>query len=248
MKILLVGCTGQMGRQLTETFKEEADLEIVAGIALEKDDSLGYPVYLDFEEVKEEPEMVVDYSSAKNTKALLKYVTSHKIPVIIAATGQTEEEEKAIREASEITPILKSGNMSLGINLLMKLVEEAAETLQGYDVEIVEAHHNKKVDAPSGTARMLADAVDAGRRGVAERVYGRYGREAQREKDEVGVHSLRGGTIVGEHAVIFAGTDEIVTLKHSAHSKKIFSNGTVRAIRFMRDVPVGFYTMKDIFK
>lgn len=247
LKILLVGATGQMGKVVSDSVKAQPDMVVVAGISIDDSTKEEYPIYKSFSSVTEECDIIVDYSSPVNTKSLLEFAVEKKIPLVIATTGQDENEIEMIHEASKKIPILKSGNMSLGINLMLDLVRRAAKGLENYDIEIVEYHHNKKKDAPSGTARMLGDSIDQGRDQVMNRIYGREGRENERTPEEIGFHSVRGGSIVGVHEVIFAGEDEIVELRHVASSKKIFANGTLKAVRFLIDKEPALYSMKDLY-
>lgn len=247
MRIVLVGATGQMGRVVTEVVKETPDAQVVAGVSAELDVAVGYPIYSTIDQVTEAADVIIDFSTPVLAPSISAYAAEKNIPAVFATTGFTEDEKSAIVKASEKVGILQSGNMSLGINLLESLVKQASKILREFDVEIIEKHHNQKKDAPSGTAKMLAEAANSGRDGSLRPVYGREGRECQRKMDDIGVHAIRGGTIVGEHQVLFAGTDEVVSLTHQAHSKKIFAKGALTAARFVCEVDSGFYTMEDIF-
>lgn len=247
MKIIISGALGRMGRAVCRT-AEANGIEIAAGVDLNAASSdLSYPVYKDFAGVKESADVVIDFSSPLNLDNLLAYTAKTGIPAVLCATGYTPEQLKRIDAASESSAIFRSANMSVGVNLLIDLCKKAAKTLPSFDVEIVEMHHNQKVDAPSGTALMLADAVKE----VAPDkfyVYGREGKVGKRNEKEIGIHALRGGNVVGEHEVIFAGPNETVTLSHSAASREVFADGAVKAAMFMAGRKSGFYTMDDLIK
>jgi 4-hydroxy-tetrahydrodipicolinate reductase len=197
-------------------------------------------------DVTERCDCIIDFSHRSATASLLEYAVAHNLPVVLCTTGHTEEEITAIRQASAYIPVLYSRNMSLGINLLLELVQRAAAVLgEEYNVEIVEAHHNKKLDAPSGTALMLADAIRDVRE-ESEYVYDRHSVRRERAPEEIGIHSVRGGTIVGEHEVIFAGTDEVIRISHSAYSRDVFATGAVRAALFAAEAKPGMYSMKEM--
>ena len=205
------------------------------------------PVYSTFAQVKEEIDVVVDFSSAENLKERLKFVKERKIGIVLASTGFTERDLKLIDEYAAEVAIFKTANLSLGVNLMQALCRAAAEVLgESFDVEIVERHHNLKKDAPSGTALMLADTINEAFGGEKRYVEGRSGIVGAREKTEIGIHAVRGGTIVGEHEVMFAGEDEILTISHSARSKRVFAAGAVRAAKFLKGKPAGKYEMKDL--
>ncbi|MBQ6263026.1 MAG: 4-hydroxy-tetrahydrodipicolinate reductase [Clostridia bacterium] len=247
IKIILSGCSGKLGSAIAKRAKESDKFSVVCGVDV-KPTEAPFPVYASFGEVKEEADVLIDASHHSTTPDLLEYAVAHVLPAVICTTGHTEAEGELIRRASERIPILKSRNMSVGINVLLDLVKRAAASLgDGYDVEIVEAHHNSKLDAPSGTALMLADAVKEVRED-SEYIYDRHDVRRARGKDEIGIHSIRGGTIVGEHSVIFAGHDEVVTISHSAGSRELFAVGALRAAEFLIKKEPGFYTMGDAVK
>ena len=248
MRILLSGYSGAMGRVISQMCRERQDDIIVAGYAKSKHEVADYPVYTDLSQIQEKVDVIIDFSKAEAVAAILDYGKQQKIPMVIASTGLGVAEYKKIEDASKEVAILQSGNMSLGINLLLDIVQEVAAKLTGFDVEIIEKHHNKKVDAPSGTANMLAQAVSSGRDDLEQIVYGRSGKEAKRQQGEIGIHAIRGGTIVGEHSVIFAGTDEVIEIKHSAASKKIFANGALKAANFIVKQTKGLYSMEDVLR
>ncbi len=246
IKILISGILGHMGRNVLELVNEDADTECVGGVDLTEGELCGVPVHAGFDKA-EKADAVIDFSSAANLGNVLAYAKRTGAAVILAATGYTEAQLKQIDEAAKEIPLFKTANLSVGINLLQKLVKKAAEVLgEKFDVEIVERHHNLKKDAPSGTAFMLAESVNEAFGGEKEYVYGREGMCGARKKAEIGIHAVRGGNIVGEHEVMFAGEDEIITILHSARSKKVFAAGAVKAAKFMCGKPAGKYDMQDV--
>lgn len=246
-KIVLCGCNGVMGRVIDEVVAEDPTAVIVAGVDLFDGVENDYPVFKDINEFSGEADAIIDFSKPEALSSILDYSVKTGIPAVIASTGYSEDELESMREASKKAPVLFSGNMSLGVNVLIDLLRKAVNSLPGFDIEIIEKHHNKKVDSPSGTARMLADAANEELDGQMKFVHGREGKDTKRTPDEIGVHAVRGGSIVGEHTVIFAGIDEIVEIKHTAMSKKIFAVGSVRAAHYMTGKPAGLYSMSDLF-
>ena len=247
VKILISGIFGHMGRNVLELVNADAETECIGGVDLKSGNIENVPVYDSFEKVQKKPDTVIDFSSAANLDNLLNYAKKTGCAVILAATGYSDAQLRQIEKAAESIPVFKTANLSVGINLLQKLVKEAAEFLgESFDVEIIEKHHNLKKDAPSGTAYMLAESVNEAFDGTKEYVYGREGMVGARKKAEVGIHAVRGGTIVGEHEVMFAGEDEIITISHSARSKKVFAAGAVKAAKFMYGKPAGKYDMQDV--
>lgn len=248
MKVLLHGCNGKMGRVMTRIVGEEPDMEIICGV--DKDPGKAqnpYPVYNSLSDVKESPDVLIDFSHHSSLEAILDFGISRKIPLVICTTGFSAEQREKMAEASSKVPILTSANMSLGINLILTLVEQAASVLgDGFDIEIIEKHHNQKLDSPSGTALMIADAVNARMNGRMEYVFGRHSRTARRQKHEIGIHAVRGGAIVGEHSIIFAGQGEVIEITHSALSRDVFAYGAIRAARFIVGKSPGLYSMKDV--
>lgn len=229
------GCNGAMGRTISEIVKEDPDAEIVAGIDVVDKGGNEYPVFSKIEDCTVEADAVIDFSTPKILDDLFAYCEAKKIPIVLCTTGYTDEQLARIEAASEKIAVLKSANMSLGINTLLKLVQDAAKVLaaEGFDVEIVERHHNQKLDAPSGTALALADSVNEAMGNQYEYIYDRSQRREKRGKKELGLSAVRGGTIVGEHDVIFAGKDEVITFSHSAYSKAVFGKGAVSAAKFL---------------
>lgn len=247
-KIILVGCNGRMGQMIHNIVAEDEEAAIVAGIDLVNNRENGYPVYQELSECKEEADVIIDFSSAQGLEKNVDYAVEKKIPLVECSTGLSEEQTKYLLDAGKKTAVLRSANMSLGVNLLLKLVKEAAEklALEGFDIEIVEKHHNQKLDAPSGTALALADSVNEAVDNQYEYVYDRTQVRQKRGKKELGISSVRGGTIVGEHDVIFAGNDEVVTFSHAAHSRRVFAKGAVVAAKYLKGREAGLYDMADV--
>ncbi len=238
-----------MGEAVSKLIDSSDDLKIVAGVDINTSSSVtvsGFPIYTSISEFPEKADVIVDFSHHSALSSLLEYAIYTRTPVVVCTTGHTEQELELMKTASEKIAVFHSGNMSIGINLLMALCKKASEILgESFDVEIVEKHHNKKLDAPSGTALMLADTI-ASTREQTEYIYDRHSVRRAREAAEIGIHSVRGGTIVGEHEVIFAGNNELISLKHTAMSREIFASGAVRAAKFLVGKPAGKYDMSDV--
>lgn len=246
-KIIMNGCNGKMGQVITRLAAEDNECEIVAGFDINDSIENTYPVYADPNEYTGEADVVIDFSHPSCLSGLLEYCKKRKLPVILATTGFSPEQKAEFTEASKEIPVFFSANMSLGINLIIALAKTAAKLLEGnFDIEIIEKHHNQKIDAPSGTALAIADAIDDTLSYNAEYVYDRHSVRRKRKKTEIGIHAVRGGTIVGEHDVIFAGTDEVIELKHTAASKEVFAVGAIKAAKFMCDKSAGMYDMNDL--
>ncbi len=247
-RIIMSGCNGAMGRTISGIVAEDPQAEIVAGIDVNTDVENDYPVFSRISDCDIEADAIIDFSTPKILTELLSYSSEKKVPIVLCTTGYTEEQLAQIEAAAEHTAILKSANMSLGINTLMRLVQEAARVLaaEGFDVEIVEKHHNQKLDAPSGTALALADSINEAMGNPYEYVYDRSQRRQKREKKELGISAVRGGTIVGDHDVIFAGKDEVITFSHTAYSKAVFGKGAVFAAKFLKGKENGRYDMADV--
>lgn len=247
-RILLSGCCGKMGRNVINSVNQRKDCEIVAGIDIVDDSNIGFPIFQNYNEVEVKADVIIDFSNPALLTSMLEYALKTNTAVVLATTGLSDRQIKEVEDASKVIPVFFSYNMSLGVSLLCELSKTAAKILgNDFDVEIIEAHHNQKIDAPSGTAIMLANAVKE----EMPDAYFEYDRHSKREKrhtNEIGIHSIRGGTIVGEHQVIFAGNDEIVTLSHSARSKAIFSQGAVNAAVFLSGKESGIYNMSDLVK
>ncbi len=247
-RIIMHGCNGKMGQVITGLCKEDADVEIVAGIDVVDNRDNGYPVFTDIDTCDVEADAIIDFAAAVAVDKLLDYSKAKKIPVVLCTTGLTPNQINKVAETSKDVAILKSANMSLGINTIMKLLKEAANVFApaGFDIEIVEKHHNQKVDAPSGTALALADSINEARNNEYDYVYDRSQVRKKRDKKELGISAVRGGTIVGEHEVIFAGVDEVIEIKHTAYSKSVFAKGAIEAAKFLAGKPSGMYDMSDV--
>ena len=249
IRLLLSGCAGKMGAAVRSLASSRTDCEIIAGVDL-LGGTFEFPVYSSFDAVQETVDVVVDFSHPSALSPTLDYCRTHPgTAAVLCTTGYTPEQSEEIKEAAAELPVFYSRNMSLGINLLMELAKTAGTVLgESFDVEIVEAHHNQKIDAPSGTALMLADAVNQARANCMKYTYDRHSQRKKRDKSELGIHSVRGGTIVGEHQVIFAGSHEVITLSHSAQSKELFAAGAVNAAVFMANRESGLYDMSHLIQ
>lgn len=246
-KILLSGCCGQMGTAITTIVSGREDCVISAGIDANPNGFTPYQVFKKPEDVTVDCDVIIDFSHPSLLSPLVKYATEHKLPLVMATTGLSETQLSQLSEASEVIPIFRTGNLSLGINLLIALARKATAILgEDFDIEIVEKHHNQKIDAPSGTALMIADAISEERNILSRYEFDRHSVRRRREKNEIGIHSVRGGTIVGEHEVIFAGHDEVITISHSAQSKGVFATGAVTAAVFLCQQKPGMYDMNDL--
>lgn len=247
-KIIMLGCNGRMGQMITDMVKQDDECTIVAGIDIVDNRDNGYPVYTKLADCDVEADAIIDFTSATDFESRMDYAVDKQIPIIECSTGLSEEQMDYLKKASEKVAVLKSANMSLGINLLMKLLKEAAVKLagDGFDVEIVEKHHNQKLDAPSGTALALADSINEAMDDRYEYIYDRSQVRQKRDKKELGISAVRGGTIVGEHEVIFAGTDEVITFKHTAYSRAVFAKGSITAAKYLKGKVAGLYDMSDV--
>ena len=248
VKIIMHGCNGHMGQVISGIVEKDPDAEIVAGIDIADQGKNSYPVFTDIDACQVEADAIIDFSSAKATDKLLEYSAARQIPVVLCSTGLSEEQLAKVEETSKKVAVLKSANMSLGINTLLKLVQDAAKVLAtaGFDMEIVEKHHRLKVDAPSGTALALADSINEAMDNKYHYVYDLSQKREKRDDKEIGISAVRGGTIVGEHEIIFAGQDEVIEFKHTAYSKAIFGKGAVEAAKFLAGKPAGRYDMSDV--
>ena len=246
INILLSGCNGKMGRVITNILADDEAAKIVCGYDISTE-SGPYPVYDDFSKVTEKVDVVIDFSHPACLDSLLSFCGDRRIPLVLATTGLSVEQREKVAELSKRIPVFSSANMSVGVNLLISLVKKAASVLEGnFDIEIIEKHHNQKIDAPSGTALMIADEISSSLKGNVDYVYDRHFVRKKREKSEIGIHSIRGGTIVGEHSVIFAGNDEIIEVKHSATGKEVFAVGAVKAAKYLAGKQPGMYNMEDL--
>ena len=248
LKIIISGCNGHMGQVISGIVEKDPDAEIVAGIDIADQGKNSYPVFTDIDACQVEADAIIDFSSAKATDKLLEYSAARQIPVVLCSTGLSQEQLAKVEETSRKVAVLKSANMSLGINTLLKLVQDAAKVLAaaGFDMEIVEKHHRLKLDAPSGTALALADSINEAMDNQYHYVYDRSQKREKRDDKEIGISAVRGGTIVGEHEIIFAGQDEVIEFKHTAYSKAIFGKGAVEAAKFLAGKPAGRYDMSDV--
>ena len=246
MRIIIGGALGRMGRELTLA-AEAAGVTVACGVDVAYcGQNMPYPMVSGYEQVVESADVIVDFSRPDALAELLKLARERKTPVVLCATGYTEQELQMISEAAEQIPVLRSANMSLGVNVLSELVRMAARTLEGFDIEIVEKHHRMKADSPSGTAIMLYEAAQKEKGPETEPVYGRYGRTEKRTDREIGIHAVRGGTVTGVHEVGFYGNGEQVILTHQAENRALFAQGALKAARFLEDKPAGMYSMRDV--
>ena len=250
VKIIMHGCNGHMGQVISGLAAKDPGAEIVAGIDIADQGKNSYPVFTDMDACQTGADVVIDFSSAKATDALLDYCVKRQIPVVLCTTGLSEEQLAKVEEAAGKVAVLRSANMSLGINTLLKLLQDAAKVLAaaGFDMEVVEKHHRLKLDAPSGTALALADSLNEAMDGKYHYVYDRSQRREQRDDLEIGISAVRGGTIVGEHEVIFAGPDEVIEFKHTAYSKAVFVKGALEAAKYLAGKPAGRYDMSDVIE
>lgn len=248
VRIIMNGCNGHMGQVISDLVSKDENAEIVAGVDLQDTGRYSYPVFTELGACDVKADVMIDFSSAKATDAVLEYCGSRELPLVLCTTGLSQEQLQKVEETAEKTAVLRSANMSLGINTLLKLLQDAAKVLAaaGFDMEIVERHHNLKVDAPSGTALALADSLNEAMDHQYHYVYDRSQKREQRDSKEIGLSAVRGGTIVGEHEVIFAGPDEVIEFKHTAYSKTVFAKGAVEAAKFLKGKAAGMYNMSHV--
>ena len=247
-RIIMHGCNGRMGQIISEICREDPDTEIVAGVDVTAQKEQSYPVFTDIMKCDIQADVVIDFSTAKAVDAVFDYCVERNLPLILCTNGLSEEQLEKADQASKTVAILKSANMSLGINTLFEILQKAAKVLSpaGFDVEIVEKHHNQKLDAPSGTALALADAVNDAMNQIYEYKFDRSRERRKRDAKEIGISAVRGGTIVGEHEVIFAGKDEVIEIKHTAYSRSVFGKGAVEAAKFIKGKEAGYYDMREV--
>ena len=247
-EIIMVGCNGRIGQVISNLVAQDENAKIVAGVDVFDDGRNPYPVFKNLEECTVAADAVIDFSSPKSLDELIRVSKKRNLPLVLCTTGYSDEDIKKIEEASKEVAILRSANMSLGVNTLLKLVSVAANVLAkaDFDIEIIEKHHNQKVDAPSGTALALADAINEALNKEYHYMYDRSKVREKRDKKEIGISAVRGGNIVGEHEVIFAGTDEVIEFKHTAYSKAIFGKGAITAAKYLAGKGPGLYSMSDV--
>lgn len=248
IRVIMHGCNGRMGQIITGLLANDTEARIVAGVDAVDCRDNGYPVFANLADCHVEADVVIDFASAKAVDGLLDYCVEKKLPVVLCTTGLSNEQLLHVEEASRSIAVLKSGNMSLGINTVQKLIADAVKVLApaGFDVEIVEKHHNQKLDAPSGTAIMLADSVNEAMDNQYHYVYDRSQVRQVRDTKEIGISAVRGGSIVGDHDVIFAGTDEVITISHRAYSRAVFGNGAIAAAKYLAGKEAGYYNMGHV--
>lgn len=248
MRILLCGANGKMGKVVYECASAFENTSVVAGVDPYGENN-NFPLYRSFDEIDTEADVIIDFSHPAMLSSMLKYATEKKIPAVVATTGIDAVGLQKIQDASKEIPVFFTANMSLGINLISELAKKAASVLSpDFDIEIVEMHHNQKIDAPSGTALLLANEISSVLENEPVYEFDRHSKRVKRSKNEIGISAVRGGTIVGEHEIIFAGTDEVIKISHSAYSKKLFVNGAINAAKFIVNAKSGMYSMKDILK
>lgn len=247
IKVLINGCNGKMGQEVAKIVGLDNDCVLIGGVDKENTGEYTFPVYTDYNDIKEEADVIIDFSIPVATMKILKYAKDKKIPIVIATTGLTEEQEAEIRAVSNEIPVFKSANMSFDINLMCRIVANLAKQLSDNDIEIVETHHNRKIDSPSGTAMLLANSINKSLNGSMSYEFNRHDKHEKRSKNEIGISSIRGGNIVGEHSVIFFSENESFEIKHTSYSRSVFADGAVKAAKFMasKNKP-GFYDMNDI--
>jgi len=247
MKVILAGANGAMGKQVASLIEASSEHEVVAGIDHKENIYHTFPYYQNIDEFQGDADCIIDFSHYTVVPSLVKYAVLKKLPIVVCTTGLSEETESQLHEASKVIPVFQSGNMSLGVNLLIALVKTSAKMLeQQFDIEIIEKHHHRKIDAPSGTAKMIANSINSVLENPKKLVYGREGNDSKRQENEMTIHAVRGGTIVGEHEVIFAGLDEVIEIKHTAASRTVFAKGAVTAAKFVSEKAPGFYDMDSL--
>lgn len=248
IRAIMHGCNGKMGQVITGLCREDGELEIAAGVDPSGHIQNTYPVFEQIQDCDVEADVIIDFAAATAVEELLSYSVEKQIPVVLCTTGLTQQQNEAVRAAACKVAVLKAANMSLGINMLLDQLKKAARVLApaGFDMEIVEKHHNQKVDAPSGTALALADALNEALEEEYSYMYDRTAQRKKRDKYEIGIQAVRGGTIVGEHDVIFAGNEEVITFRHTAYSKGVFAKGAIEAAKFLAGKPAGHYDMQDV--
>lgn len=247
VNVAICGCNGKMGKVIYNCISDRDDCKVVAGIDINTNAYADFPVVKTPSELPQKPDVIIDFSHPLSLDGILDYALANNVAVVFATTGYSKEQIEKIKSAGLQIPVFFTFNMSLGINLLVELAKKATAVLGSqFDIEIVEKHHNQKIDAPSGTAIMIADAINETMNNSCQYVYDRHSQRKKRDKNEIGIHSIRGGTIVGQHEVIFAGHDETITLSHEATSKEVFAVGSINAAVFLKGKPAGLYQMSDL--
>ena len=245
IKILINGCNGKMGQVVSELAKKDAELEIVGGYDISKREE-EYPIFTSIEEINVKPDVIIDFSIPQATFNILEFALKTNTPIVIATTGFTDEQNKKIEEYSEKIAIFKSANMSFDVTMMKNLLKQIAPKLEGTDIEITEIHHNRKIDSPSGTAQMFADSINEALENKYHCEYNRHDKHEKRDKYEIGMNSIRGGNIVGEHIVQFFGEYETFEIKHTSYSRNVFAEGALKATKFVKEKTIGLYSMDDM--
>ena len=246
IKVLINGCNGKMGQEVIKAISNNENFTVLNGVDKEENSDYIFPVYTDVNDIKEKPDVIVDFSVPVATMQILEYAKNNKVPIVIATTGLSEEQKQKIKEHSKVIPVFQSANMSYDINLMKKIVAEVAKNLSGTDIEIIETHHNRKVDAPSGTALLLADSINDALGNSMEYNFNRFQNREKRKKNEIGFSSVRGGNIVGEHTVCFFGENDCLEITHKAYSRGLFAEGALKGAEYIIGKDKGYYTMDDI--
>lgn len=246
IKVLINGCNGKMGQEVKKSLEQTDDFLLIGGFDKEDTNSFDFPVYTSFEQIKEKPDIIIDFSVPISTLNILKYAKLNNVPIIIATTGFSQDEENIIKDYSKDIPIFKSANMSFDINLMCKISQIVAKSLNDTDIEIIETHHNQKIDSPSGTAILLANKINEALDNSLVYEFDRHQKKQKRSKNEIGFSSIRGGNIVGEHTVQFFGENETFEITHKSYSRSVFAQGAIKAARFLVNQKIGFYTMDDL--
>ena len=248
IEVMVNGCSGKMGQIVCDLVEQDENLVLKAGFDKNVTGEFAFPVYNKIENIAEKPNVIIDFSVPIASLNLLKYASENNVPMVIATTGFSQDEEKLIKEFSKKIPIFKSANMSYDIMIMKKLVQWLAPLLKDTDIEITETHHNRKIDSPSGTAQMLADSINNSLGNSLHCEYNRHDKREKRDKNEIGMNSIRGGNIVGEHTVQFFGEFETFELKHTSYSRNVFAEGAIKAAKFLINKPIGLYSMEDMFQ
>ena len=249
INVMLNGCNGNMGKVISSIVEADNDIKIVCGVDINTSKCFDYEVYSNPLDFKGKADVIIDFSHPSALDAIINYAISSKTPIIVATTGLSKEQIELVKNTASVIPVFYSANMSIGVNLLIDLARKATKLLSDkFDIEIIEKHHNQKIDAPSGTALAIADAINEEVESSYEYVYDRHSVRKKRTKNEIGIHAVRGGTIVGEHDVIFAGNNEVVTLSHLATSKEMFAEGAVKAAKYLANKEAGLYNMDSLIK